>query len=943
MGWRMPFFIRERASRIASASVFLFFASVCSAFLLAGCGGSAGTHPDQPTGTPASPGTPAKTLAGITVGPTTSEITVGATQQYTATGTFSDNSTANITSSVTWSSSSSAAATVNSAGLATGVSAGTSTITASFSGVTGSATLTVTGSQTPPTLQTIAVTPATANVTVGGTQQLTATATYSDKSTKNVTSTVSWASSAPAVATVSAGGLITAVAAGTTTVTASMNGISSQSTVTVATAAPTVTSISVTPPTASVAVGATQQFTAIATYSDKSTKDVTSSASWTSAAPSTATVNDTGLATGVAAGSTSVTASFGGASGTAEINVTSSSTKTITSIAVTPASPSFDVGSTQQFTATATYSDGSNANVSSTATWASSNTSVATINSSGLATGVASGSTTISATLNSVAGSTSATITAVSATGVNITTWHVDTNRSGLNSSETTLTPANVNSQSFGKLFSVVVDGYVYGEPLIMSNVTIKGAKHNVLYVATENDSVYAFDANTGGTPLWHVSLLKPGETAISGGAITPVQGVTSTPVIDPATGTLYVVSTQAASANNGTFRLNALDITTGAQKFGGPMTINASVPGTSPAGNGSTVSLSTNCVQRAALLLANGNIYMGFGGCATGWLLAYNASTLAQVAVWNASPNLPPEGGAYASAGGVWMGSGGPVADSSGNIYVTTGNGPWDGQTAWSDSILKFSPTLKIEDYFTPDAYAYMGCKDADLAAGGLMLIPGTSQLIAGGKTGKLYLVNSGNMGHEQANDSGATQTLWFESDLSTPYSETCTLNGTTYSTDINPYEIFGTSAYYNGYVFLGITPTATTTVAPVREFEYSGTMTPGAYTSPSIQENTRGTTPFISSNGDHNGILWMIDEGQPIQNGVNNPTNAILRAYDADEFPNELYNSSQNSADAAGYGIKFTSPVVANGKVYISTGHNLWSTSNPNPQGEIDVYGLH
>ncbi|MGA8108214.1 MAG: hypothetical protein WB974_02195, partial [Acidobacteriaceae bacterium] len=209
----------------------------------------------------------------------------------------------------------------------------------------------------------------------------------------------------------------------------------------------------------------------------------------------------------------------------------------------------------------------------------------------------------------------------------------------------------------------------------------------------------------------------------------------------------------------------------------------------------------------------------------------------------------------------------------------------------------------------------------------------------LAGGKMGKLYLVNSGSMGHEQANDAGATQTLWFESDLSAPYSGSCTDSSGTHTAMINAYEIFGTPAYYNGYAFLGITPTGSSTPAGVREFEYSGTLTPGAYTIPSIQENTRGTTPFISSNGAHNGIVWMIDEGTPLQEGT--PTAATLRAYDADEFPNQLYNSSQNSGDAAGYGIKFTSPIVANGKVYISTGHDPTTTTNP--QGEIDVYGLH
>ena len=286
-------------------------------------------------------------------------------------------------------------------------------------------------------------------------------------------------------------------------------------------------------------------------------------------------------------------------------------------------------------------------------------------------------------------------------------------------------------------------------------------------------------------------------------------------------------------------------------------------------------------------------------------------------------------------------MGSGGPVADSAGNIYIVTGNGPWDGKTAFSDSVLKFSSTLQLEDYFTPQDYQYMDCEEADMAAGGLMLIPGTTEVLTGGKTGKLYLVNSSNLGKEQPNDVGATQTLWFESDLITPYASSCTDSTGVHTATISSYEIFGTSAYFNGSVYLGVSPTLSNVPAGVRQFLYSGgALTPGSFTTPSVQENTRGTTPFISSSGATNGILWMIDTGQPLQTSTGNPENAILRAYDATNLGDELYNSSVNAADIPGYGIKFTSPVVGNGKVYISTGHDL--TTATNPRGEVDVYGL-
>jgi uncharacterized protein YjdB len=920
----------------------LFLLSLPVIASLSGCGGSSG------------PALTAKTLTGLSITPSTDSLTAGATQQLKASATYSDGSTADVTSSAQWTSSSAAVATVNSSGMVTAVAAGSATISAALGGVSGNSALSVSASA--PTLSSIAVTPANPTLNAGATQQFTATATYSDGSTKDVTSTVTWTSSAAAVATISPSGLATAVAQGSATITAALNGSSGSTTLTVPTAPPppTLSSITVTPANPSVAVGSTQQFTATATYSDSSTKDVTSSVSWTSSNTAAATINASGLATGVAAGTSTIAAILNGVTGSTTATVTA---KTVASIAVTPTNPSFAASSTQQFTATATYTDSTTGNVTSTATWTSSDTSVVTINASGLATGVATGTATITATLNSVSGNTTATITAAAPPGVNITTWHVDNNRSGLNDQETVLTPSNVNTTSFGKLFSVSVDGYAYAEPLIMSGVTVNGAKHNVLYVATENDSVYAFDADTG-TQLWKVSLLQSGETALSA-TIKPVQGVTSTPVIDPNTGTLYVVSAQIASGSPGTFRLNALDITNGSQKFGGPVTLNVSVPASNSNSVGGVETLTTSCIQRAALLLANGNIYMGFGSCHSGWLVAYSASTLKQVGVFNSSTVLNGEG-TYASAGGVWMGSGGPVADSSGNVYITTGNGPWNGTNAWADSVLKFPPTptpgangtMQPGDYFTPSIYEYMDCNDSDLAAGGLLLIPGSNNLIAGGKTGTMFLVNSTNLGHESSNDAGAVQEQVWGAGLASgnTYPTSCTdSQNNTYTANVTSYEIFGTSAYFNGDVYLGVTPTSSTAPGGIRQFEYAGTLSPFADSSPTINQGTRGTSPFISANGTNDGIVWMIDEGYPIQNTVTDPsdptgyqppTHATLYAYSAASYPNELWDSSQNSADTPGYGIKFTSPVVANGKVYISTAHDLSTATNP--QGEIDVYGL-
>ncbi len=876
----------------------------------------------------------AKTITSIAVTAASPSIAGGATDQFTATATYSDGSTGNITSTATWISSSTAVASINSAGLATGVAAGSTTITAVQNGVTGSAPLTVIAPVL--TLTAITVTPATAGIAAGASQQFTATATFSDGSTANVTSTATWISSSTATATISASGVATGIASGTSTITASLSGVNGTAVLSVT--AKTLTAIAVTPGTASIAEGAMLQFTATATYSDNSTANVTSTAAWSTASSSIATVNGSGLATAVAAGSTTVAATLNGVSGAAALSV-----KTITSIAVTPAPASFAAGSTQQLTATATYSDGSTSDITSTAAWSVANPSVATVNSSGLATALASGTTHATATMNGVTGTDSLTVTLAAGTAVDVTTWHMDNNRSGLNSNEVTLSPSNVTPAKFGKLFSYLLDGYAYGEPLLMSSVTINGASHNVVYVATEHDTVYAFDADNygSGAPLWQTSLLNSGETPLTNGPIQPYEGVTSTPVIDRSTNTIYVVSAQTSSSTGGTFRLNALDIATGAQKPGSPVTLRASVPGTGGSSVNGVVSLNTSCLQRAALLLANSNVYIGFGSCHTGWLLAYDAQSFTQVGVFNSSPNLDGEG-EYASAGGFWMGGGGPAADGAGNIYAVNGNGPWDGQTAWSDSVLKFNSTLQMEDYFTPDAYQYMDCADADFAAGGVLLIPGSTQIAVGGKTGKIYLLNTGNLGHEQTNDVGSTDWTWFESDVSAPYAQSCTDSLGTHTTDISSYEIFGTAAYYNNSIYLGVTPT-TNISAGIRQFTFSGTtLTPGPYAMPSMQQNTRGTTPFISaSSNNSNGIIWIVDQSQPIQNsGSGTPTNAVLRAYGAANFPNELYDSGVNSADMPGYGIKFTSPVVANGKVYISTGHDNYTTTNP--KGELDVYGL-
>lgn len=510
----------------------------------------------------------------------------------------------------------------------------------------------------------------------------------------------------------------------------------------------------------------------------------------------------------------------------------------------------------------------------------------------------------------------------------------MDNARTGLNANEAQLTLANVNSASFGKLFSYMVDGYMYAQPLYVSNVMLQGASHNVVFAATENDSVYAFDADNfgNGSPLWKTSLLQTGEVPQPGGNPLPNQGLTSTPAIDLQSGTMYVFTSQKTTTGSPFFRLHALDITTGAEMPGSPVVVTASVPGTNSHSVNGMVSLATSCLQRAALLLSQGTLYIGFSACFNGWLLSYDAVSLQQIAALDMSPNADGYG-QFGGAGGVWMGGGGPASDDQGNIFLSTGNGPYDGGPEWGDSVLRVNSTLQVLDHFTPADFNFLQCSDVDMGAGGVLLVPGKSRVIAGGKAGELFLLDSTNLGQEQSNDAGALQDFF----MASTFTGSCVDNhGNTLTGTKGAASIYSTSAWFNGSVFIGADP------GPLAEFTFAnGDLTAGATSPESIATLTYGTTAFVSANGTANGIVWMIDHGQPIQAPSGNaPTAATLRAFDATNIASELYNSSQNPADTPGFGIKFTSPIVANGKVFIATAHDALTATNP--QGELDVYGL-
>ncbi len=483
-----------------------------------------------------------------------------------------------------------------------------------------------------------------------------------------------------------------------------------------------------------------------------------------------------------------------------------------------------------------------------------------------------------------------------------VLTYHNDVSRTGLNPSETTLTPANVNVDHFGRLFSFPVDGYIYGQPLYVQNVTVPGkGKFNVVYVTTSHDSVYAFDADGKVTaPLWKVGFINPSggitsvtKAALNGNSTQPETGITSTPVIDAGTGTMYL---SAETLENGNFvhRLHALDITTGAEKFGGPVVITATVSGNGVGGNGGTVAFNPMLeMQRPGLLLNNGHVYVAFGSQADfgpyhGWIFSYDAATLAKTAVWNVTPD--------GQDGAIWMGGAGLAADASGAVYAVSANGDFNASSGgrnYSDSILKIAADLSsVLDYFTPFNQVQFATFDIDMGAGGILLPPdqpGAHPHIAitSNKNGNVYVVDRDNMGHIHPNDN--QQAL--------AYMESAVGTGTE---DDN----FSSPAYWNGFVYFGGANDK------LKAFQLSnGELSTAPVATSGNTFGFQGATPSVSSNGNNGAIVWAVGQ------------DSVLHAYDATNVANELYNSEQNAGrDALDTPMPhFVTPTVANGKVYV------------------------
>jgi hypothetical protein len=656
--------------------------------------------------------------------------------------------------------------------------------------------------------------------------------------------------------------------------------------------------ISLSPASAQLATGATQQFSV--TVQGVTNTAVTWSVDGTTGGNTTVgTITTAGLYTAPAqSGSHTVTVTS-----VADATLASSATVTVgstsTSISLTPTTATVLPSATLQFTATVSGS------TNPTITWSVDGTAggsaqVGTISSAGLYTApFATGAHSVTASLASNPSiNAKSTLTVINSSAGAVLSYHNDDFRDGAFTGETTLTPLNVNSSLFGKLFTYTVDGQIYAQPLYLPQLTINGVKHNVVFVATEGNTVFAFDANgLQSTPLWSVNLGTPVPINDQEG-VSPQLGITSTPVIDVTTGTIYVL----AESTSGPFNLHALDVTTGKEKFGGPVTVTGSVSGTGWDSSGGTITLESSCYQRTSLALnpATNSIYLGFGHCPHGWLLAYDKTTLKQTAIFNDTPD--------GAGGGLWGGGGAPaINDQNGDVLLITGVDQNDPSSGYNDAFLRLSASnLAVADYFQPDNEAFLRANDADLGSGAAILMPDNPsstphEIIGGGKDGRIFVVNRDNLGGFSPTVNNVIQTV---------------------QTGVQQFDnIFSTPVYWNGFIYYHCENDV------LQAFSWTN----GMLSTQPVSQGTaiytmHGATSSLSANGNTNGIVWEIENSNYGNGGP-----SILHAYDATNVGTELYNSSQaGSRDTAGLALKFTVPTIAGGKVFVGTSN------------ELDIYGL-
>ncbi len=519
---------------------------------------------------------------------------------------------------------------------------------------------------------------------------------------------------------------------------------------------------------------------------------------------------------------------------------------------------------------------------------------------------------------------------------VAVLTQHNDLARTGANLAETTLNVTNVNTNAFGLIFTRAVDDQIYAQPLIMTNVNLgTNGVHNIVIVATVNDSVYAFDADNSASnaPYWQVSFLSanavaPANTDMTGACGGSYKdfsghcGIVGTPVIDPTNSTIYLVARTKENGSTFVQRVHALDITTGAERPNSPVIITASVPGTGDGSSGGVITFdSQKQNQRPGLALVNGVVYISWAshcdwGPYHGWLIGYDASSLQRVVVYNDTPN--------GSDGGIWMSGQAPCADTNGNLFISVGNGTVGTTsnrrdlTNRGESFLKLTRSgtnLLVDTFFTPFDFTNLENGDIDLGCAGLILIPGTSLTCSGGKEGKLYLVNRDNMGGLSSSTNADTNIVQ--------------------SFSLGSHQIHGGPVWWDGpdgsYLYVQAASDY------LRQYKYNpatGMLNlPNYAQSPTAAASGQpGGIMSLSANGTNagSGILWAThnlsgDANQQVRPG-------ILHAYNAQNVTNEIWNSEQlSSRDTVGNLAKFVPPTVANGKVYLATFSN-----------RLNVYGL-
>jgi hypothetical protein len=781
------------------------------------------------------------------------------------------------------------------------------------------------GSSSAPVQQPVVVTvsPPTPSVQAGiGTQQFTA-------SVSNTTNTaVTWqVNSVPGgnatVGMISSAGLYTAPASVPSPATVVVTAVSAADASKSGTAQVTITppvSVAVAPLTANVVVGTgSKQFAA--TVSNTSDATVTWKVNGVAGGNATfGTISATGLYTAPASipspatvTVTAVSVADPARSGAASVTVVSAASIAVT---VAPRQAALTTLVPQTFVATVTGS------ANTAVTWTvdtipNGNPTVGTISASGVyAPPSSAGEHTLTATSKADSSkSASATVTVTDLTGV--TTQRYDAQRTGQNLKEYALTPTLLaTSGAFGKLFSCKVDGEMYAQPLYVANLSINGGVHNVVFVATQHDSIYAFDADASPcTTYWHTSLLPSGATPIpaadTGEASDVLNefGVTGTPVISLANGALYAAAATKESGSTYVYRLHALDLATGAEKVSSPVQLSGTV--------GAATFSALPQMQRPGLLLVNNIVYIAFGSHGDnptyyGWLFGYDGTSLAQVTLFNTAPS--------AQQGALWMTGAGPAADSSGNIYVSTANGTFDASNTtapnndFGDTVLKLSTTsgLTVTDFFTPNNQDTLRVDDWDLGSGGVLVLPdavGSTAhphlLVTGDKEAKLFLIDRDAMGKYTA-PPGPDQSV---QTLAVGSGGACITCG-----------FFSTPSVWGNRLYTGVIGDT------LKVFSISNAAIATTPASRSAETYLYpGTNPVISAAGASGGVAWALDTHATAATGGSGAGPAVLRAYDATDLSKRLWSSDASSADTCGNAVKFAVPKVANGKVYVGGASQL------------------